>query len=59
MIMLTTEKLQSLLTHGVEDISGAVCYCNRKFASQVATWEATIRIFCSRNRVIMVRKWKA
>jgi len=56
--MLTVENLQSLLTHGVEHILGVVIYCNRKVSSQVAIWAVNIRILCSRNRVIMVRKGK-
>jgi hypothetical protein len=35
--MLTTEMLQLLLTHGVENVSGVVSHCNRKVASQVVT----------------------
>ena len=46
-IMLTTEILQLLLTHRVEDNSRVVRHCNKKVASQVVTWALTTGILFS------------
>jgi len=43
--------LEMLLTHEVENISGTVKHCNRKFASEVVTGTVTTKNF-------MFKKWK-